>query len=356
MRKLDRYVLREVLPMFIGGTAAALLLLTTLKFFQGADSLARSRMPVTEVLQDIGWRIPSVLVMTLPVATALAASLATNRLARDNEIVSLRSSGVSLARICAPLFAFALATSAINVAVAEWLVPKAFVAQRGGSRTQTNNAFESGATLRSGKVLIKYDTAQKLTEERRRLSHVMVIQRVPTVAIWLAPFANYDRGKFRLEDAVLHNYDASGKLVEEKKIAFLELNLPIDFSGSTSGLSSDSLDNLSFVELTKRAEGARIRGEYGNALELEVGRWCKLSLAAMCFSLGLLAPPLALKFSQAGGFTGVLLSVIMVFVAWNTWLLLKYVGQAGYLPPLVAAWSTNAIFGLIGLWLLRSAE
>ena len=356
MRRLDRYVLGEVLPVFLGGTAAALLLLTTLKFFQGADSLARSQMPLSEVFQDIGWRIPSVLVMTLPVATALAASLATNRLARDNEIVSLRSSGVSLARICAPLFAFALATSLINVTMAEWLVPMAFRAQRGGSRSQANNAFESGATLRSGKILIKYDTAQKLTEDRRRLAHVLVIQRVPTVAIWTAPFANYDRSKFRLEDTVYHRYDASGTLVEEKKLAFQELNLPIDFSGATPGMGSDSLDNLSFAELTRRAAGARIRGEFGLALDLEVSRWCKLSLAAMCFSLGLLAPPLALKFSQAGGFTGVLLSVVTVFVAWNTWLLLKYVGQAGLLPPLVAAWATNAIFGLVGVWLLRKAE
>ena len=79
----------------------------------------------------------------------------------------------------------------------------------------------------------------------------------------------------------------------------------------------------------------------------------------MCFSLGLLAPPARpSKFSQAGGFTGVLLlSVIMVFVAWNTWLLLKYVGQAGYLPPLVAAWSTKRrVWPRRDSWLLRSSE
>jgi lipopolysaccharide export system permease protein len=70
----------------------------------------------------------------------------------------------------------------------------------------------------------------------------------------------------------------------------------------------------------------------------------------------LCAPPLALRFSRSGGFAGVLLSIIVVFVAWNTLLLMKYVGLGGYLPPAVAAWTTNGIFTLLGLWLLRTQE
>jgi lipopolysaccharide export system permease protein len=353
--RLDRYLFKEVLPMFLGGTGAALLLLTTLKFFQSADSLSRSRMPISEIFQDIVGRMPGVLVMTLPVATALAASLATNRLARDNEIMALRTAGVSLARLFAPLFGFALLVTLLNLGIAEWLVPRAFKAREGMGRS-ASLAFEAGATLRSGSFFIKYDSAQKLTEERRRLAHVMIVQRKPQVTIWTAPFASYESGVFRLEDATEHRYDAAHTLISEQRLSETKLNLPIDFSVAALRVEGQALSNLSFAALTRGASEARRRGELRKALDLEVARWFKLSLPALCLSLGLLAPPLALRFSKAGGFTGVLLSVITVFVAWNTLLLLQYVGQAGHLPPLVAAWSTNVFFGLVGLVLLRSAE
>lgn len=354
MKRLDRYLLREVLPLFLGGTAAALLLLTTLKFFQGADALSHSRMPVSDVLKDILWRMPGVLVMTLPVATALAASLATNRLTRDNELTPLRTAGVSLARLLLPLFSFAFVVALINLALAEWAVPWAAKAQRSGGR-MTTLAFEGGATLRSGSYLIKYDSAQKLTADKRRLAHVMIIQRKPTITIWTAPFADYEAGRFRLEDAMVHLYDAKETLISEQRVSTTTLALPIDFSAALR-VETETVSSYSFAELTRSAAEARRRGEWRKAQEFEVSRWFKLSLPSLCFSLGLLAPPLALRFSRAGGFTGVLLSVITVFVAWNTLLLLQYVGQAGLLPPLVAAWSTNVLFGIAGLILLWSAE
>jgi lipopolysaccharide export system permease protein len=353
MTRLDRYLLREVLPLFLGGTAAALLLLTTLKFFQGADALARQSMPLGAVLHDILWRMPGVLVMTLPVATALSASLATNRLVRDNELTPLRTSGVSLARLLAPLFAFGLIAALANLATAEWVVPYAARAQQG--RQSLSMAFEGGQTLRSGNWLIKFDSAQKLTQERRRLAHVLILRPRPTMLVWTAPFADYENGSFTLENAVEHRYDEAGTLLSEQRQSSARLSLPIDFSASLR-IETETVSTLSFAELTRSAREAQRRGEWRKAREFEVSRWFKLSLPALCFSLALLAPPLALRFSRAGGFTGVLLSVVTVFVAWNTLLLLQYVGQAGLLPPLIAAWTTNVVFGLVGLVLLGSAE
>ncbi|MGC4045823.1 MAG: LptF/LptG family permease [Armatimonas sp.] len=344
---------RSLASVFRGNGGGALLL-TTLKFFQGADSLSRSRMPFSDVLKDILWRMPGVLVMTLPVATALAASLATNRLSRDNELTPLRTAGVSLARLLRPLFVFAFIVAIANLAIAEWAVPWAARAQKGEGR-MTTLAFEAGATLRSGSYLIKYDSAQRLTLDKRRLAHVMIIQRKPTITIWTAPFADYENGQFRLEDATLHQYNAADILVSEQKVSSSTLSLPIDFSAALR-VETETVSSFSFAELTRSAVEARRRGEWRKAQEFEVNRWFKLSLPSLCFSLGLLAPPLALRFSRAGGFTGVLLSIITVFVAWNTLLLLQYVGQAGLLPPLVAAWSTNVLFGIVGLVLLWSAE
>jgi lipopolysaccharide export LptBFGC system permease protein LptF len=52
----------------------------------------------------------------------------------------------------------------------------------------------------------------------------------------------------------------------------------------------------------------------------------------------------------------VLLAIVLVFVFWNTLLLFQILGNHGVLPPLLAAWATNLLFGVGGLTLLRRLE
>jgi lipopolysaccharide export system permease protein len=71
---------------------------------------------------------------------------------------------------------------------------------------------------------------------------------------------------------------------------------------------------------------------------------------------------MAFRFARGGGFMGVLLSICLVFVYWNTLLLCRILGSPGpqgsapLLPPLVAAWSQNVLYVLLGLIVLRRSE
>ena len=83
MRLADRYVFSElILPFFIG-TLAVLMMLVGNTLFAYLGRMLQEKWPVAVVLRALVLNIPTVLVLTLPVATALAASLATSRMARD---------------------------------------------------------------------------------------------------------------------------------------------------------------------------------------------------------------------------------------------------------------------------------
>jgi lipopolysaccharide export system permease protein len=68
------------------------------------------------------------------------------------------------------------------------------------------------------------------------------------------------------------------------------------------------------------------------------------------------------RFAKGGGFMGVLLSICLVFVYWNTMLLARIVGTPGpdatvpLLPPTIAAWSQNILFVLAGIYVLYRSE
>jgi lipopolysaccharide export LptBFGC system permease protein LptF len=114
-RLSDRYIFGELLLPFIIGTLAVLMMLVGNTLFALLDRAMRERWPVGMITRILVLNIPVVLKLTLPVSTALAVSLATNNMARNNEITVLRSIGVPLIRIFLPMILFGTIVSGVNV-------------------------------------------------------------------------------------------------------------------------------------------------------------------------------------------------------------------------------------------------
>jgi lipopolysaccharide export system permease protein len=361
MRLCDRHVFRELLVPFLIGTLAVLLLVTTLNLSNDLQPILQQKLPAATVARNLATQLPLYLVLALPVSTALAASLATNRMTRDNEITVTRSAGVPLARTFLPIFVFGILTSAANLYISERVVPWAAKEQRRLSGFLNEDGAQGGGamTVRVEGVTVSYISSTRLTAGRRRFNRVLFIERAtkqnPAPRITTAEWADYEQGIWELHGVVDHVYNKKGTVTTEERKQDGKKTLAVDFSAMYQPLAG-RYDTYSFEELTRRAKEARRLGNFQEATTLEVERWFKLSLPTMGFVFALFGPPLALRFARTGAFTGVLLSIVTVFVAWNTLLLMKSVGIGGYLSPPVAAWSTNALFTVLGLWLLRAQE
>lgn len=363
MRLSDRYIFGELLLPFLIGTLAVLMMLVGNTLFQYLERMIQEKWPVGLVLRALALNIPTVLVMTLPVATALAASLATNRMARDLEITVLRGTGAPLLRLFLPILVFGALVSVVNLYISDRVVPWAWKEQQNAEAFLYNlpkDVVQPNVALRLENYAFTVGSVQRVGEGRFRLSKVFVF-RYPErpneygEAI-TAETAEYFRDTWTLRDGVVHHFDRNGVGTVDARFETMTLSLRVNFSQALTPLTDNQLANVTFAELTQRAQDARRLGQTRDALNYEVSRWFKLSLPAMCFVFALCAPPLALRFSRAGSFTGVLLSIIVVFVAWNTLLLMQYIGKGGLLPPIVAAWSTNVLFSVIGVWLIRAQE
>jgi len=368
MRLSDRYIFGELLLPFFIGTLAVLMMLVGNTLFAILEPFLRDKWPVSMVVRMLVLNIPTVLVLTLPVATALAASLAVNRMARDNEITVLRGSGRPLARAFVPIMAFGLLVSAADLYIADRVVPWAWEEQQNVTallRNLPKNPVEAGQSVRVDDYFISFNTAQKINEDRLRFGRVTIIENKNRFAgsddgqfprIMAAQSADYERGVWYLRDVLIIRIQPDGSTYQDVRAKEATLRLTIDFSSFYVPRGGSETDKISFADLTRQAQEARRQGRMQDARNYEVNRWFKLSLPSMCFVFALCAPPLALRFSRAGAFTGVLLSIVVVFIAWNTLLFMKAVGFGGYLPPVAAAWSTNVIFALLGLYLMRTLE
>jgi lipopolysaccharide export system permease protein len=365
MRLSDRYMFGEMILPFLIGTLAVLMMLVGNTLFALLEPMLRDKWPVAAVARILVLNIPTVLVLTLPVSTALAASLATNRMARDNEITVLRGSGAPLFRAFVPVLFFGAIVSLLNLYISDRVVPWAWREQQNVQAildTLPSNPVEAGLTIRVDNYTITFNSAQRVSETKRRLNKVVIVENQPVVGsmdyarITTADSADYENGVWTMHNVVSHQYGKNGFTQYDLGSKDLTMQLRIDFNGLYRPPQSGQYDKYSFAELTQRAQDARRFGNFRDTTSFEVERWFKLSLPLMGLVFALCAPPLALRFARTGAFTGVLLSIITVFVAWNTLLFMKYVGLGGYLPPIVAAFSTNVLFTILGLWLLRTQE
>ncbi len=358
----DRYLLREFAQAFLVGLLTAVLLVVALRFQQAVIQLAQQHAPPSLLLQQIAWDLPNVLELALPVATALGAALATNRLARDNELTVLRGTGTSLVRLFAPFVFLGMLLAVAGIYNANALQPIATERRRSISGFLRNpvGTSEPGQATRGGaqgEWLIQFERGDRKSETLWQLYTVSLIQKE---RILLAPTATYDSvtGLWTLERVVEHLYGRQGKLTQQRKHPTLTLSARTEFSGTLPFWEAQQSFQtpLSFATLTEAARKEKNRGNQKKALELETARWFKLALSSMCAVFALCAPPIALKFSKAGSFAGVLLSVIIVFVGWNTVLLMKSVALSGWVPPVVCAFSTHTLFILAGIVLLLRAD
>jgi lipopolysaccharide export LptBFGC system permease protein LptF len=78
----------------------------------------------------------------------------------------------------------------------------------------------------------------------------------------------------------------------------------------------------------------------------------KIAFPLITLVMAVLAFPFALSVGKRGALSGVATALIIALVYWMTSGLFEAMGNVSQLPPLVAAWSPDLIFGLAGGYLI----
>jgi LPS export ABC transporter permease LptF len=123
MKLIDRAVSRELLVNVLFAIFVLSLVLVVGNIFRKLlPLLVNHDVPVEYLLSFIAYVLPFSLIFTIPWGLLTAILLVFGRLSADNELIALRSNGVSVTRVCLPLAVIALGCTALclwlNVQVA----------------------------------------------------------------------------------------------------------------------------------------------------------------------------------------------------------------------------------------------
>ena len=360
----DRAYAREMLlPMSIGLIVLILVLAGNFVYW-AINSVINQGMSLSPIVRLFLLAAPGFAVQGIPVGVILAVCLVLNRAVRDNEIVALRVGGASVPRILAPFLGMALLASFADWLIVEKIAPRTNdLAEKSLLKLMSRAAtplMESDKYFRAGNYYFYVGS-----KDGNVLRNVMVYERnnntfgsfapatFPIVRLAASAHENPKiANQWILQNVRQHIYNDDGSQLSEALIDTVKINVGQQIS--TYWEDQKQPFSMNSDELSRKIDDLSNAAFDQNKLqEWRVDYYRRFALPFACFVMALLAAPLALRFARQGSFAGLVLAFSLGFFwqGFDGWF--RALGIAGYLPPVIAAWLTNALFlgaGIAFLW------
>ncbi len=372
MRRLDRYILLEVLgPLGLGFLVYTFILL--LQFlFRAAEMIIRRGLSVATVGKLLLYTLPNILVLTIPMSLLFGVLVAVGRLASDSELVALRSCGISLYRLYRPVLALSALLTGVNLFFMLFALPwgnSSLQSLRSAILSQTA-AEEVKARVFTedfqGKVVYVFDTPLRGTGWRG----VFLGDSIPTAKNEVTVADHGDlrvdsatqRVTLRLENAVTHKVDLDNAERYEVSRSRTMDQLLVDRlsedaqqkTTTTKGMRERTLAELRSIarDPVRLPEFAGLAGDPAAVLlqrriaAVEIHK--KFAIPVACLVFGFFALPLAFNNRRGGKSSGFALSIGVILLYYVMLDIGEKAARLGQVPAALAMWAPNCVLLALG--------
>ena len=362
---LDVYVMRELAGPFAFGLGAVYVFWFANIFVLAADYLINKGAPVFLILRFLIARMPQATPMAFPFACLFGALLAFGRLAADNEITALRTSGVAFLRICRTPLILGFAMFLISFAVNEKIAPAAVDIS---TRTFYQIIYRT-ATLPIEPHIFRTDPATGKTfyidyvdPDGHTMNNVMIFEQSkgsPFLDVTTARKATIENGLIVLQGAIQTRVLPNGT-VQTLTIAARDITVPLPLGDSGEKFLSQAYNDpyaMDAKRLSDQIAFRKLTGTGGSDLAgLEITLAQKYALPFASFIAVLIALPLAVRFGKKGRTLGIALSIVVLFIYYILGAVGAAFGKNGAVTPWIAVWLPNVIVAAGGGFLILKED
>jgi len=372
MKLIDRYITRQVLITSALAVAVLSVVLVLGNVFKELlDLLVNHSVPIEFILSFVAYILPFSLTFTIPWGFLTAVLLVFGKLSAENELIALRSNGISIPRICAPVLGLALVFVAICLWINVDVAPRAQLKMKDALyNIATSNPL---AMFGSDKVIEEFPNKKIYVEknEGKKLHNILVYElneeKDPIQVVHARDGElNTDRENNQL---LLHLFNTRF----EQREATDPQNLMKIRQGITAAETTFPISLQELYEKNKRKKGVgamtnqelqqRFNAERQvagrtkdrkkeeaarSAARTEVSKRYSFSLASLAFAL--IGVPLAITAHRKETSVGFLLSLIVAFVYFFFIILADTVRNDPRKHPELLIWLPNVLFITFGAW------
>jgi lipopolysaccharide export system permease protein len=352
---LDRYIAFRFLRMIGMAVLSFVVIFVSVDAFDHFSRWVDRHVSAETFIHYYFYGLPYIVVLVLPIAVLLSSLFLVTSMARRNELVAIRASGVSIPRIFLPLIVIGFLISVFELAVGDFVVADATYRQsvverveiNGGEpidyNRRTNFAHRSldGAIFEIGffdgrSSVMTGVSVEWLDDSARVIRRIDADRLVWTDSMWVAT------------SVASRQFGPSGEVIYSRRdsLPLPEISdLPEDF-----GSRQKSPDEMNFFELSDHIDRVRAAGgdTRGDQVELYLTIFFPLSNLIMI----LVGAPLATRNPRSGRSVSIGIAIFLAFLFFSLLRFGQTLGHKGAIPPLAAASLADVTFIGIGLVLL----
>lgn len=359
----DDYVMREFLMNLALVLFSFITLSLVFNFFELTGDIIRNRTPLIIVGDYLLNLIPFMLYNLTPLCALIAVLITFGALNRSSEMTAMKASGISLYRIVTPVLVLAGVLAVSLFAFDELYLPQANRRQEAlrssikGKPAQTflrpDRKWMSGQQDSAGEpTRIFY--YQFFDPDKDVFANLTIFEFQPgTFALQKRIFATSAHWNPRAKEWELENgwqRTFHGETVSDYQPFALNSFPEVREQPSYFKKESRQSQEMSYGELSKYIRDLRQSGFDTVRMRVQLNH--KLAYPLVTLVMAIFAIPFALSMGKKGSLTGIAVAVGMAIAYSVVSSLFEAMGNVNALPPVLAAWSPDLLFGLAGTYLL----
>ena len=357
MSIVNRYIVKEVVRVFAILMVALISLFYVVDFFEKIDSLIDAGISVPRIIVFFACKLPFVAAQMIPICLLLAVIIAFGLMNRYNELIAFRSGGVSIMRLLKPVLAVGGVLGVSLFMISEAVVPLTI--------SKANRIWLEEVEKKSVSTSMERDIWIK---EKRKIIHIEHYNPTKKAIFGVVVYefdqtfnlvrrVDASRGVFKEEswvlgDAMEQKYNASTGIYDV--MLHRQAPEPMDLRPEDLTRVVKGSEEMGFTELMGYIH--QVEDEGYDATPYRVDLHAKAAFPFICLLMSLIGTGIAAKIRPKESLPILIAAAIgIAFIYWTGYGLFISLGYGEVLPPLVAAWTANAVFLFFSIYLLAIA-
>lgn len=365
-KKLDLYILRQLVQTLVFSVFGLCVIFVVVHLLENLDGFLDKKTPMKVIVLFYLNYLPQIVKLITPIAMLLSSLFAVGKLATLHELTAMKTGGMSMLRIMAPLLVFGAVMSLVQLYFDGWLVPRANRSKsdieqkylgKGRSETSLYNLYVRD-TPHQNLILRYYDdlskTGSNITfEEYSSEASPRLIRRIDAASF------SYDTTKnvWKLTKAFEHRFKTDSSINSEPS-ASAPLEAEMIFSeyyelrtNTTPRLLMQlqrNTDELTFPELREFITVSERGGK--DVRKQNINYFSEYALPFANFIVMLFGVPISGGGQRKAGLAlEITTAIVIAFLYMACIQIGKALGQSSGVSPLLTAWMPHAIFAVAGL-------
>lgn len=358
MKIIDRYMAKGFMAPFIWCMGLFIVMAIVIDIFSFIDDIIKFKIPMASLAAFYFYYTPTIFLQVAPMAALLSTVYLLSNLNKNSEITAMKSSGISLWRILAPLLVLGFIISSVVFLVNDKVNPlfskTANYIRREeleSRKTVKPKTLHNIAIYGVGNRIIfarNYDTETKTLGDIIVHKHDLSENLTSKIT---AQTGQWTENGWKFNKVILYTIDNSGRILrppeffDEKYVDIKER--PSDFAANEWKADYMSFNELkTYIDNFQNAGSRIIRG-------LLVDLNYKVAFPFISFIIVLIGAPFAVVNTRGGVLIGIGMSIVIGLLYYASIAIFLAFGRAGILPPVAAAWLGNVGFGILGIYLVH---